>query len=51
VGLFVGSYLNNVVLDVVNSAAISGFLASNGHCGLDILGNSIHYDVTLQQLC
>ncbi len=38
VGAFVGSYLNNVILDVVYNAAVRGYLSSNGHCSLDILG-------------
>lgn len=47
IGLFVGSYLNDIIMNVVNNAAVSGYLKSNGHCGLDVLGKSTIGAMTL----
>ena len=38
VGLFVDSYLTEIILEVVHNAAIPGYLAASSRCELSILG-------------
>ena len=38
VGLFVDSYLTDIILEVVHNAAIPGYLAASSRCELSVLG-------------